>query len=670
MEVKDPTYQLELFSEKESIEYNLIDNYFDIDLANSLAKMESFNKHLYRPNTYLHKWWARRCGTTFRSILKHLVRDKNKKDFYSGGGLEGQIICDPMMGGGTTLHEAIRLGANAIGADIDPIPILQVRAALTELPLKYLKDAFNNFFSQLHLQTGHYYRVKCPICEKSFELKYVLYGVKKRCGCQEAIFIDNYILRHNSDGSIIRICPDTYHIFHDDYLLSGKNNGQTLPIYEKDKKTCSCGEKFSEDFSIPYFKRYVPIVLVGDCSEHGIFFTAPDKSDLDLINRADNKRDELKFEKNDFIVIPGPKSSDLHKRGIKNYLDLFTSRQLIYLRKAIDIIKEYEGTISLKLAMIVSTSIEFNSLLCGYKGSAKNRPGAIRHTFAHHAYSFPYTALENNPIHNSKSSGTLKNIFHNRFLRGYKWAINPVERLINNKKSGKISISGEVDLGKEYKNPEKLNSGERRYLLIQGSSSKLNLPDNSVDHVVTDPPYFDSVQYSDLAAFFRVWLKQLLPGEVAWDYSMNASAVDQHANGNGQYETVLSEIFLECNRILKNNKSRLIFTFHHWNPKGWSELTIALKKSGFILINYYVVHSENQSSVHIINQNSLVHDLILVFGKRDSSYNKCWSQPDRISKSDSYNFCRQCGLLLGYLLNSNLPKQEIKQIWKDKIESL
>jgi adenine-specific DNA methylase len=37
------------------------------------------------------------------------------------------------------------------------------------------------------------------------------------------------------------------------------------------------------------------------------------------------------------------------------------------------------------------------------------------------------------------------------------------------------------------------------------------LADNSVDFIVTDPPYFDSVQYSDLAAFFRVWLRQLLP---------------------------------------------------------------------------------------------------------------------------------------------------------------
>ncbi|MCP4347151.1 MAG: hypothetical protein GY795_16690 [Desulfobacterales bacterium] len=668
MKTKEPEYQLELDFGTKPIDYNLIDEHFDIDLANRLAEIESFNKHLYRPNTYLHKWWARRCGTTFRSILKHLVRDEIKKDYYSPGGLEGQIIFDPMMGGGTTLHEAVRLGANVIGADIDPIPVLQVRAALTELPLKTLTDSFNSFFDELYSQIAHYYRVACPTCEKPSELKFALYGIKKQCDCHEAVFIDNYIFRYNSDGSKIHICPKNYDILHDNRIISKSACKPDIPLYEKTRKTCSCGSKFFEDISVPYYKRYIPISLAGECPKHGIFFTAPDKTVSDIISHADEKRTGL-FHKSDFKIIPGPKSSDLLKRGVREYLDLFTSRQLIYLKKATEIIKKFEYPVSLKLAMIISASIEFNSLLCGYKGSAKNRPGAIRHTFAHHAYSFPYTALENNPVSNSKSSGTLQNIFHNRFVRGYKWALRPVERSVSNNKAGKIPIQGEIDLGEEYKKTEELNTGQRRFLLIQGSSSKLNLPDNSVDHVVTDPPYFDSVQYSDLAAFFRVWLKQILPAEADWDYSADAAAVDQHSNGNGQYEAVLSKIFTECNRVIKNDSGRLIFTFHHWNPKGWAELTIALKKAGFLLINRYVIHSENRSSVHIANQNALIHDVILVLGKKNTSPAKKWHRPDIIKKDDSYTFCEQCGALLGYLLKSETDGNNIKKIWNEKIKT-
>src|SRR5262245_7709633 len=107
---------------------------FDVDFANAIARVEAFNKHLYRPNTYLHKWWARRCGSTFRLILKYLVENPARRDYYAPGGLEGKLVLDPMMGGGTTLHEAIRLGASVIGADIDPIPVLQARATLATLP--------------------------------------------------------------------------------------------------------------------------------------------------------------------------------------------------------------------------------------------------------------------------------------------------------------------------------------------------------------------------------------------------------------------------------------------------------------------------------------------------------------------------------------------------------
>ena len=85
-----------------------LDKSFPEEEANVLAHLESFNKHLFRPNTYLHKWWARRSGTTFRFILKQLAPEAKLRDYYAAGGLEGITILDPMMGG-TTLHEAFVL---------------------------------------------------------------------------------------------------------------------------------------------------------------------------------------------------------------------------------------------------------------------------------------------------------------------------------------------------------------------------------------------------------------------------------------------------------------------------------------------------------------------------------------------------------------------------------
>ncbi len=639
-----------------------IENAFDVQLADQLAKQESYNKHLYRPNTYLHKWWARRCGTTFRAILKHL---STKPDFYSAGGLEGKIILDPMMGGGTTLHEAIRLGANVIGADIDPIPILQARATLSDLPLNKSEQAFDKLFKALYQKLAHCYRARCPHCQNDVESRFVLYGLRQRCDCKETLLLDSFKLRYNSDDSIIHIDPDTGDILHNEKIIS-KCTIEQLPLRDKKGVLCDdCGGSYLEDVTIPYHQRYLPICIVGECAEHGIFFAAPSQADLDLIAQADKQRASVQFDDADFTVAYGPKSSQLIKREIRSYLDLFSSRQLLFLQAATEAIAQLDSDVRLKLALLLSTATEFNSMLCGYKGAGKSRPGAIRHTFAHHAYSFPSTALENNPLHQSRSSGTLINLFQSRIVRGRQWAMKPIERKPVNGKLTKVAIQGEVDAGTETFDVDALKTGTRRFMLLQGSSAQLDLPDNTVDHVVTDPPYFDSVQYGDLAAFFRVWLRQFLPNGADWEYQLSDSAIDQQADGDGQYVTVLSAIFAECCRVLKKENGRFIFTFHHWNPKGWAALTHALKSAGFVLLNRYVVHAENRSSVHIANQNALIHDVIFVLASAETTHAPTvWEAPIEIDRTDSYTFCLQCGTLLGHLLSSDESAEAINATWQ------
>jgi adenine-specific DNA methylase len=46
--------------------------------------------------------------------------------------------------------------------------------------------------------------------------------------------------------------------------------------------------------------------------------------------------------------------------------------------------------------------------------------------------------------------------------------------------------------------------------VLQGTATKLPWPDNYFDAVLTDPPYYDNVPYSDLSDFFYVWLKRTL----------------------------------------------------------------------------------------------------------------------------------------------------------------
>ncbi len=471
-----------------------IDRTFPEEFVNDLSRQEVFNKHLFRPNTYLHKWWARRCGSTFRTILKQFAADHQCRDYYAPGGLEGLTVLDPMIGGGTTLHEAIRLGANVIGADIDPIPIVQARASLTPAELTSLRSAFSQFFADLHDSLGPYFQTECPTCEQTVDSRYVLYGLRKKCACRHVVQIDQCDLRHEDDAKI-SICPESGKIFR-------KQNGQRAAIetsspptgtvgaaanlITKAEKECpSCGQQYEELLDLPFYVRYTPIAIVATCPEHGTFFRSPSEADLARIKRADQRRRELDFGPlEDFRVRDGPKSGDLLRRNICSYLDVFSSRQLLYLHQAIRQLHDYTGIDRLTIGTLVSTSLEFNAMLCGYKGWYKRRPGAIRHVFALHAYSFQYTVLENNPVNPRKSSGNLQLLFRDRIERGRKWSVLPVERKVGeNGKRALVKIPGESDDGVEVFNQADLVRDRSRFWLIQGDSQSLPLDDHSVDMI-------------------------------------------------------------------------------------------------------------------------------------------------------------------------------------------
>ena len=643
-----------------------IDRSFPEDSVNELAVLENYNKHLYRPNTYLHKWWARRSGTTFRHILKQLVNNPAKRGFYEGGGLENKVIFDPMIGGGTTIHEAIRMGANVIGLDIDPIPVLQAKASLNQSSLNHKRDVFNRFMGSLKEKLAPFYKTACPICRVESEIQFSLYGLRRACSCREVVLVDSLILRRGNHHEI-RICPDCRDVYTDHMHACGTK--AKIPLMEKENRRClNCNATFKDILTDPFRDRYVPLVNVGLCPEHGGFFKSIEMDDLKQMHQALINVEKINLgNARDFHVPDGPKSKDLLRRGIKNFQELFTPRQLLYLDTSLKFLSGLDGDDRLWLALLISTSLEFNSLLCGYKGSDVRRPGAIRHVFSHHAYSFPYTALENNPIFSGNTSGTLNRLFSDRIDRAGRWAVAPLEKRIVDGRRIKVRIKGEIDAGEPAKDWADLQEGERRFLILQADAASLEIPEGVADCVVTDPPYYDNVQYSDLSNFFRVWLSQFLPLEADWHYNPLESAVSEGGSGSDgrKYGVVLTEIWKKCFRALNKESGRLIFTFHHWRPEAWAELTISLKNAGFSLVNRYVVFSENPISVHIIGLNSLKHDAILILRphKNDGSTQE-WPRLFKIDFQDSYAFCRDCGTALGWFLDSSLPDEDVYKEWK------
>jgi adenine-specific DNA methylase len=125
----------------------------------------------------------------------------------------------------------------------------------------------------------------------------------------------------------------------------------------------------------------------------------------------------------------------------------------------------------------------------------------------------------------------------------------------------------------------------------------------------------------------------------------------------------MTAIFLECQRVVDKKNGRLIFTFHHWNPKAWIALTLALQAAKFRLVNRYVVFSENPISVHINNMKSLLHDVVLVLAPQDVGVVTEWPEVTAVDLHDSEQFCRDCGSLLGWALQVGQTDAFLERKW-------
>src|SRR5438874_2059162 len=143
----------------------MIEKNFDIAFVADLALREKQIQQNYRPIIAVHKWFARRPGTLFRSLLLAEFADVPLREaFYQGRSFKNVSVLDPFMGGGTTLVEANRLGCAVTGFDINPMAYWIVREEIETLDLPAYIEAANILRDALEIKIGRLYRTRCLKC--------------------------------------------------------------------------------------------------------------------------------------------------------------------------------------------------------------------------------------------------------------------------------------------------------------------------------------------------------------------------------------------------------------------------------------------------------------------------------------------------------------------------
>ncbi len=144
----------------------------------------------------------------------------------------------------------------------------------------------------------------------------------------------------------------------------------------------------------------------------------------------------------------------------------------------------------------------------------------------------------------------------------------------------------------------------------RASATKLPYEDDMFDAVCTDPPYYDSMQYSRLADFFYVWLKcsvghlhpELFRGAhtpkkhevVENEGNAIGATTDCEVRDSDGYLKLMSQSLREMHRVLKPG-GVLVLVYAHKTTEGWETLIKSILDAGFTITAAWPIDTENTS---------------------------------------------------------------------------
>src|SRR5262249_7313815 len=164
--------------------------------------------------------------------------------------------------------------------------------------------------------------------------------------------------------------------------------------------------------------------------------------------------------------------------------------------------------------------------------------------------------------------------------------------------------------------------------LKTGDSARTDLPDQSVDLVITDPPYMDNVHYSELADFFHSWLRELVPFEhYPRKEATTRSPREVQSASPEEFEVAITGVWRECVRVLSPD-GLLAFTFHQARLSGWVALVKALAEAGLVVTAVQPVKAEMSTSVTKNGAEPSNLDAVVVCRRGDSSIRSLLGDPE------------------------------------------
>ncbi|WP_440697295.1 DNA methyltransferase [Bacillus subtilis] len=518
----------------------------------------------------MHKYFARRPYNVFQNLINHYTK-------------ENDLVLDVFCGGGVTVFESVAMNRRAIGVDLNPLATFITKMQLKKVNLALLNEVGTSFINNLEKELSSYYVYKYN--NEDYQIEWVEWAYEVECPlCSSIIMLTEENKAISSKGKPKNgyyCCPNA----------SCKGHDKEVGV-----KRTDCKSVGSHPLRMKIFNSEQTLVIKLS------------KEQASLIKST--KYTQLIQED---MIIPDEEiplnwdrthEDKLNEKGVYRFRDLFTERNfsinVVIFNKILTLKDQIDNDIVDCIYFAFSSSLRYTNKMTRVTENWENgNPTAMDK----HAYWLPNVYIEANVI--EKFKDRLKAV-----LKGLSYTEKKIPEGSNH-----ISI-------------DELMKGRQGYAVLNQSSTNLPLSDKSVDVIITDPPYGSNVQYSELSSFWNIWLKAY---ENLDDFIFNQeeAVMNRKKNIEGfkdldHYEKVLYEVFLECNRVLKED-GYLVFTFNNKNLKVWISLLKATIRSGFIIPEGGVIFQDfiksYKNTSHLRYSGNVHGDFIYSFIKGNSTLN-------------------------------------------------
>jgi len=249
--------------------------------------------------------------------------------------------------------------------------------------------------------------------------------------------------------------------------------------------------------------------------------------------------------------------------------------------------EEWVEAIECYLTVLIDRLADYNSMVCTWH----NVRETMGHTFARFALPMRWDFAELNPF--SDSSGC--------YAGHLDWVTRYIEHALVAVAQGSVSI-------------------------VRGSSMDLGM-DGTLDAIITDPPYYDAIPYSDLSDFFYVWLRRTsgdrYESELGQPLSPKSDELIQHVGrfaGDNErakqyYEDGMAVAFQQAWAALKPDGA-MVVVFAHKEPDAWETLVSAMIRAGFVVTASWPIDTEMVNRSGALGSASLSSSVWMVSRKR------------------------------------------------------